>query len=422
MGKKSISFIVFAIMALITALTLGNQIIETNEKGYYQIKQAAVSGKMTARMKPGMYFQMFGDITQWPKSATMFFTSDEEEGRGSNPISVRFVDGSSTDISGTMRVILPTSDKQAISLTVDKSYQNYEDLEARLLLPVVRKALINSANMMTARESYAERRNDFFILTRDQIDNGPYITETIEKEVIDPNDSSGKSTIRVKIKQAKIDADGNKLREPNPLEGTGITILQFEVKNFDYPDVVDKQIAEQQVNLMAIATAKAKALSAVQQAITKEQEGKANVMKAKYEEEVKKIRAVVGAERDKEVAELAAIKELEVAKLAKATAIEIKEQQILLGQGESKRKQLVMQADGALEKKLSAWVAVNAKYAEEFGKQKWVPEINMSGAGSSSGLTKPGNEAINLINILTAKTLQDLGLDMKIKSNTTPIK
>ena len=93
--KKSIGVAgICAIIAIIIAITLGNKIAETNVKGFYQIKQAAFTGKMTSKMTPGMWCQCFGDITTWPKSETMFFTSDEDEGGGSNPISVRFVDGS----------------------------------------------------------------------------------------------------------------------------------------------------------------------------------------------------------------------------------------------------------------------------------------------------------------------------------------
>ena len=55
---------------------------------------------------------------------------------------------------------------------------------------------------------------------------------------------------------------------------------------------------------------------------------------------------------------------------------------------------------------------VMGRFAREFGKQKWVPEVQMG--SSPSG--KKTNETANLINLLTAKTLQDLGLDMSISA------
>ena len=74
-----------------------------------------------------------------------------------------------------------------------------------------------------------------------------------------------------------------------------------------------------------------------------------------------------------------------------------------------------MMADGALEKKLNAWVSVNHKFATEFGKQKWVSEIDMRSTGGK-GNAKNGSAASDLIEMLSAKTAKDLGLNMKMKA------
>jgi len=410
---------VFAVfISAIIAGVFGTRIVETVGKGTYQIKQAAVSGEMTAHMQPGMYGQWFGDIQVWPKSETFYFTKDNVEGGSSDTsVQVRFADGSETGISGTMRYALPTSPEQAIGLITHHAYMSPEDLEAKLILPIVRKALINTANLMTARESYAEKKTDFFTMARDQVEYGMYLTEEYEKEVVDPTDPSGLTKIKIFAKRPRVDKKtGIILREANhPLNNTGIRIVNFEVKQFDYPDRVRKQIAQQQENLMAIATAKSLAKKAEQDAITVEQEGLANVMKAKYLEEEVKVKAVVVAERDKEVAELHAHKELEVAKLARQAAKETKQQLILLGQGESERKKLVMSADGALAQKLEAWVNVNANYATALEKnaQKLVPNIVMGQSGKS-GNVSPVTDFMDLIKI---KTANDLHLDMTMGSN-----
>lgn len=412
--KTKLTLFAFLISALIAGI-FGGKIVETVGKGTYQIKQAAVSGDMSAHMRPGMYMQNFGDIQVWPKSETFYFTKDQHEGGvGDSSIRVRFVDGSETGISGTMRYSLPTSPEQAISLITNHAYMSPEDLEAKLILPIVRKALINTANLMTARESYAEKKTDYFLWARDQVENGMYLTEDYKKEVVDPTDPTGVKKIKVTAKRAKVDKDGNFLREANhPLNGTGIRIVNFEVKNFDYPDRVRKQIAQQQQNLMAIATAKSLAKKAEQDAITVEQEGLADVMRAKYVEEQEKIKAVVVAERDKEVAELHAQKELEVAKLQKLSAEQEKQRQILLGQGESTRKKLVMNADGALQQKLDTWLEAQKAYAVAMKEYKgaWVPSVVMGGTKKQSQ-----NGATSLIDMLSVKTAQDLALDMSIKT------
>ena len=109
-----------------------------------------------------------------------------------------------------------------------------------------------------------------------------------------------------------------------------------------------------------------------------------------------------------------AAEELE-AEQKKLAAREYKQEQILRGEGDAERKRLVLQADGALEQKLETYEAVMAKFAVEFGKQKWVPEIQFnSGAQQTQQNGTSGNEAANLINLLTAQALKSLNLDMTV--------
>ncbi len=68
-----------------------------------------------------------------------------------------------------------------------------------------------------------------------------------------------------------------------------------------------------------------------------------------------------------------------------------------------------MSADGALTQKLTTYENVMSKFATEFGKQKWVPEIQM---GGQSGGT--GNTVNDLLSLLTTKTAKDLSLDMSL--------
>ena len=69
-----------------------------------------------------------------------------------------------------------------------------------------------------------------------------------------------------------------------------------------------------------------------------------------------------------------------------------------------------MQADGALQQKIDAYIQVNERYAEALEKQKWVPEVVM---GSQNNQT--GSAATDMMNLLMLKTAQDLNLDMKMK-------
>ena len=46
---------------------------------------------------------------------------------------------------------------------------------------------------------------------------------------------------------------------------------------------------------------------------------------------------------------------------------------------------LVMQADGALQQKIDAYIKVNERYAEALEKQKWVPEVVMGSQNNQTG-------------------------------------
>jgi regulator of protease activity HflC (stomatin/prohibitin superfamily) len=205
----------------------------------------------------------------------------------------------------------------------------------------------------------------------------------------------------------------------NPLEGTGITLKNFEIKSFEYKDKVKAQISKQQEALMAVATAITEAKKAEQQKLTIVAVGKSKVAQAKYEEEQTKVRAVVVAQRNKEVQELDASRDKAVAVIAGEKRKEVatldrdaaklkKEELILLGQGESERKKLVIRADGALTQKLATYENVMGVWAKAFSKRP-VPTVMMGGGkGGVDG------DAIAMSDVLSLMALKQLGLDLNV--------
>ena len=150
---------------------------------------------------------------------------------------------------------------------------------------------------------------------------------------------------------------------------------------------------------MQVQTAIVNAKRAEQDAITVEQQGKADAAKAKWEQEVLKAKAVTAAQQ-----------ELEVQTLAAKTAAQFKLEQTLLGEGEGARKRASMVANGALEEKLAVYERVMGRWADALKGYSGaiVPQI-VTGGGNS------GNGAINMMDVLGVKAAKDLGLDMKVK-------
>ena len=319
-GFKKMFILVSSVVTLLVFLTLSSSIFETNDKGQFQVKQAAISGSMSVRSNPGTYMQMFGDITTWNKAETFFFTADSDEGaRHDESIEVRFVDGSIARISGTMRIALPRTETEIIHLVDELGFTNYDSLETKLIKPTVRNALRLTANFMTARESYADKRADYNTWAWDQIQNGLYKTKDEKREVLDP--STGKM-VKKTFKTVLKDDNGIPVYTKNPLADTGIILSNFEVKSFVYSETVKAQIADQQKLYMSIATAKAEAAKAQQDKIKEKAQGEAREAKAEADANVIKKTAVVEAQRQKEVAELEAEKKFQVARLAAKEALE----------------------------------------------------------------------------------------------------
>jgi regulator of protease activity HflC (stomatin/prohibitin superfamily) len=418
-------FLAVVIICLLGALLLAPQLYDNVLGGSYHITQSPFSGHITARMTPGPYAQLFSDIKVFPVSETFFFTQDEEGGVDAKDskvdasIEVQFSDGSKCKISGTCRVDLPSDPQQAIELVTKYGYTSQDNLENRLIVQVVRNGLIATANQMTAKESYSDKRLNFISDARDQIIHGIWKTKDLITKEIDP---ATKQEVTVIRKIPITDDKGIVIREPNPLDGTGVKISQFVIKDFNYEEKVRNQIQDQQKATMAVQTAKAMLLKAEQDKLTVEAEGKAKVMSAQYEEEQKKIRAEVEAQKEREVATIQAQKAVDVATKEKEQALVVanrnkevaaleldaakleKQRQIELGTGEAERKKLVMQADGALEKKLEAWSSAQQVWAAAF-KDRKVPSIVMAGSEGGNGVDGDASVFMKMIGLRAAQEL-----------------
>jgi len=210
---------------------------------------------------------------------------------------------------------------------------------------------------------------------------------------------------------------GIAIHAKNPLDDYGVSISTAQITSWTFEEKTLTQISEKRKATMAIITSKANALRAKQDAITAEEQGKANVKTAQYKEEVLKIKQVVIAQRKAEVAIIKAKQLVDVAKQKKLeaaqkklAAYELKKRDIARGQGLAEKKRLIFKADGALNQKLDAYVKVNAKYADAIANYKgdWVSRISMGGSKSSSGQ----NGAQDMIDLLSIKAAKDLALDM----------
>ena len=404
-------------VAIVAFVTMALMAFGVNYAGYRTVVQYP-SGTIYVKFTPGIYTQWFGHTETYPDIITYDF--DKMDDKDTEAVSiqqkgvpVRYQDGGTGTVYGKARFDLPDDEVSMISL--HKAFRTGTGVAFKLIKPVTEEAMNLTAGLMSSEEAYTEKRGTYTQWARDQVQSGKYKTrlETkVEKEI---------GTDREVVKNVPVIAygeDGLPIHLDNDLKTYSVTVSGYQVVDWDFEDKTLAQIAAKREATMGIITAKANADRAKQDAITAEATGQKNVMEAKYRKEVVKEEAVVDARQKKEVAVIGAQQLVDVAEKGKLeaeqkklAAVEYKQEQTLRGEGDAAYKQAVIEADGALAQKLDTYKAVMAKFAEEFGKQKWVADVQMTGGTGAGG----GNEAANLINLLTATALKDLGLDMSIR-------
>lgn len=400
------------IIGTIFIAVLSPALIENLDASHVMVIQK-LDGTLDCYTEPGPKWQALGDVTKYPRQGTYKFethTKDVDDGK-----KLQFNDGGTGVLYGAINWQMPTDCKQIIA--IQKYFGSSAGIESRGVLQMVKTAINLSGMTMTSMESFAERKAELFEFINDQAQNGAYqmVTKTVERD----NPITGKAEKATVAEVVRDNKTGKAQRQHGSiLEQYGVTLQPLAIEKLDYSDVVQAQIKARQDALTKVTVSQAKAASSIQDAITFEKDGQAAAAKTKWAQEAIKATEVTKAEQAKAVAILSAEQERDVAKLNKDAAAFYKEQQILKGEGDAAYRQKVMQANGALEQKLEAWQNVQINYAKEFGKQKWVPEVQMGGSGATGG-----NTIASMMDLLSTKAARDLGLDMKMsasRNNDTP--
>lgn len=314
--RSIISIAIVAVIAIITLCSLG-RIGEDVKNEQIVINQMPFTGTMKYWTTPGFEWQWFGKTTVYYKTQQLWFGSEDDNNhQQGNPIPVIFNDASDGMIYGSLRVKLPTDPTYLARIQTD--YNGMDRLMTDLVRPTVTKVIYASGPLMSAFESYAEKKNDLIEYITDQLNNGVYKTTVKTIETIDPI-TNEKKTVKIASLIPDENAPGGYRRsEVSPFSYYGLEIGQVSVSKIGYSETVRKQIAQQQEANMLIQTSKAKSAAAQQEAIRAEEEGKSAAAKAKWEQEKIKAVEVTKAQQEYEVAALAAKKAAEEAKRIKA--------------------------------------------------------------------------------------------------------
>lgn len=394
---KRITAAVFATLILLVGLICLPQLVEDLDSSEVMVIQS-VSGELKVYTEPGWHYQGFGSVTKYKRRSEFTFVDAVCLPKGSTQrptggLNIRFYDGGSAMLCGSISWMMPT-DPNAI-IEIHRDFRSNEAFEVQAIRRSMEVAATFSGPTMGSFDSAAGKRNDLLQILNDQTLNGVYKTTS---EITKVTDVTGVQK-EVSVIKIQTDAKGLPIRaQASYVDKYKVQMLPMTISGFKYEDRVEEQIQQQQkaTNDAIISIANAK--KADQDAKTAEARGKAEATTAEWQQKTIAAKDIATAEARVSIAE-ASLKEAEL----------YKKSEILRGEGEAGRKKLVMEADGQLDIRLQAWKEVNLAYAEAIQNAKpgaWVPTVNMTGTAASNVTS-----ADALIQMMTAKTAKDMGVD-----------
>lgn len=376
-----------------------------NIAGNRQVIQT-VTGNLWVRFEPGMFWSgFFAQTHTYPDVITVVFINQEKEIQSeisvkNTPCRIRFNDAAEAYAEATVRWRLPMEEIDMIH--IHKEYKTHKKLAETALSRYTSECLKFTAQLMESETHYSGGMAQFSEDFQDQLQNGQYLVDQI---VEIKNDSTTRETERYFIRKKRKDKQGNYVRNQSDIQQFQITLATATIDNIDYDSKIDEKLQKKIEASTRESISKQNLITAQQEASTAQAEGKRRLVEIEYEEKQKQTKEMVNAETRVQLSKKKLEEERISLEAAKLEAAKIK----AIADAESYKTRAMMNADGALDKKLKAYIEVQQNWAEAFQNYNGnlVPQIMTGGNGNQS--------ALNLMDIMTIKAAKDLGLDMKVK-------
>lgn len=406
MNTKLIAGAVIGVFALILFL-IANP-FSWNDGGQRTVVQR-MNGDQFVRFAPGIFYAgFFAKETPWPNQISVTYMEPKadmqltDNGVEVGFIKIMFSDGTTADVKGITQFILPSDETAMISL--HNTHRTPESLVSKRLLTYTKECLQSSAQLMSSDKHYGGGRTQMSQDFIDQLKEGIFLANVEERIVYDSIEKEKKRTYLAEVRK---DKNGTALRKANSLKEFEITVADASIIDTDYSDKVDAKLEKIIDAATKSAVSRQELMTAQQQTLTAKAKGEQELVEIEYQQKKDQTKQVVAAETKVRVAEQDKLQQRIQAEAAELEARKIK----TLADAEAYKKRAVIQANGALEQKLDAYVKTQQVWAEAFGKYQGsvVPQIQ-SGNGSNNG-----NGAVNFMEIMGTKAARDLALDLKKK-------
>lgn len=374
-----------------------------NDAGNRTVVEQA-GGNQFVEFTPGIFYAgFFAKETEWPNQISVMYNEKEadldlvDNGVQVGMIKIMFNDGTTADVKGIAQFVLPSDEKDMI--LIHNTHRTPQSLVTKRLATFTKECLQSSAQSMSSDKHYgggrAQMSQDFL----DQLRNGVYISETQEKVTYD---SIEKEKKRLYITSVKKNKEGIPERKTSAIAEYSISVADASIIDTDYAPVVDQKLGKIIEAATKSAVSRQELMTAQQQSLTAKAKGEQALVEIEYQQKQEQTKQVVAAQTKVEVAKQDKLQQ-QVA--YEGAVFEAKKRQTLADVAAYEKK-TTLQANGALELKLDAWLKAEQYKWDAFGKFQGnlVPQIQTGGTQTNG---------LNFMELMSAKAAKDLALDLR---------
>lgn len=432
--NSAVKFGVLGVIAAVFLVILFNMVLVYNEAGY-QTHIRTLFGEEKVVTDVGYSTKWFGRATPWKQAQTVQFVLGEGEGGGDDysanvrDYKIVFLGNVDAGVEASTRFRLPQGEQ---FLKIAQEYRTPDNFSQTALIPAIKETLQSTASLMSADDYFAGARSEFGAEFENQLVQGQYVTrrKEIARSNIRPRnespalrsgagvDEETESKRSEFVTEKVMASDGKPLRKLQQFVGMGVTVVEARITNVDPNPQYKARMTKVQSALAELAIARQDRLKEEEQKLLVTARGEKEVEEKRQQTLKLQIEETTNAETQKRLAIINAQREFESAEIAKRTSQELLDKARIdaqatktLADAEAYAKEAIIKADGALDKKLEALVAINGKWADAASKAP-VPGVMMGGQGDGASRQ---SEIGQLMSIMAAKAARDLQVDVNVQ-------
>lgn len=404
---KLIIYGVSGVIALILFLIINP--FSVNDGGSRTVVQT-MGGKQFVQFGSGVYYSgFFSKETEWPNQISVLYQAKSannniiDNGIEIGQIGIMFNDKTTALCKGITQYVLPGNEKEMIQ--IHNTHRTPQSLVSKRLAPYTKECLQASAQLMSfdmhSGGGRAQMAQDF----SEQLKGGVYLLKIDEKVIYD---SLLKEPKRIYQTQIQLDDHHQQKRKISSIKEYGITVADALIIDVDYEARMDDKLAKIIESTTKLSISKQDLMTAQQQMLTSKAQGEKKLVDIEYLQKEQQTKELVQAETKVKVAEQDKLQQKIAYEGAILEAKKIKE----LADAEAYKRKAIMIADGALEKKIEAYVKVSQFWAQALSEYSGAitPTYQMGASYAPNG-----NGFQNFMELQNMKAMRDLNIDIKNK-------